>query len=169
MSARTRQAMNRGQPFLFGCLAALSLPMGNYGAETPATNDVDRLKPYQAVSTNTPPASPEIFNPDANAPQLPEPPPTDFRWTRQVIVSTNSTPKPQFNPDPGASLRPVSNAPAALFHEPIAPPVFTPPAIPAENPLPRKRVRLGENFPPANPPPRSYGSEPLTNGLALPR
>ena len=169
MSARTRQAVNRSKPFLFGCLAALSLPLENHGAETPATNDFGRLKPNQAVSTNTPPASPDIFSPDPNAPVLPEPPQTEFRWTRQTVVSTNSTLQPQFNPDPGAGLRPAPNAPAALFNEPVAPPVFTPPAIPAENSLPRERVRLGDIFPPTNPPPRSYGSEPLPDGLALPR
>ncbi len=169
MSTRTHQAKNRGKPFLFGCLAALSLPSGNYGAETPATNDVGRLKPHQAVSTNAPPAPPELFSPDANAPQLPEPPQTDFRWTRQIIVSTNSGPRALFNPDPGASLRPATNAPVALFNEPAAPPIFAPPAIPADQSLPRADVRLGEIFPPTNPPPRRYGSEPLPAGLALPR
>jgi hypothetical protein len=169
MSARPRRAKSLGKPFLFGCLAALLLPSGNYGAETPGTNDVGGLKPNQAVSTNTPPASPEIFTPDPNAPQLPEPPQTDFRWSRQVVISTNSTPQPQFNPDPGASLRPLPSSPAALFNEPVAPPVFTPPAIPADQSLPREDLRVGEIWPPANPSPRSYGSEPLPNRLALPR
>ncbi len=129
----------------------------------------DALKPNQAVSTNSPPASPEIFNPDPNKLSLPEPPPTDFRWTRSVVVSTNSLTQPQFNPDPGASVRSPTNVPAALFNEPSAPPVFTPPAIPAEQALPRENVRVGEISPPANPPPRSYGDEPLPKDLALPR
>lgn len=129
----------------------------------------DALKPNQAVSTNPPPASPEIFNPDPNRVNLPEPPPTDFRWTRNVAVSTNSPTQPQFNPDPGASLRPPTNIPAALFDEPSAPPVFTPPAIPADQSLPRENVRVGELLPPSNPPPRSYGDEPLPKDLALPR
>ena len=169
MSARPRHAKSLGKPFLFGCLAALSLPLQNFGAETPGTNDGGGLNPHQAVSTNTPPASPEIFSPDPNALQLPEPPQTDFRWTRQVVVSTNPATQPQFNPDPGASLRPVTNTPAALFSEPVAPPIFTPPAIPADQSLPREDLRMGEIFPPTNPPPRSYGSEPLPGGLALPR
>ena len=129
----------------------------------------DALKPHQAVSTNMPPASPEIFSPDPNPVRLPEPPPTDFRWTHNVIIVTNSLTQPQFNPDPGAMLKTPTNTPATLFNEPVAPPVFTPPTIPAGMELPRENSRLGEILPPPNPPPRSYGSEPLTNGLALPR
>src|ERR1035438_8000787 len=90
--------------------------MKTFNADAADANDVNRLKSHQAISTNTPPASPEIFNPDPNSLQLPEPPQTDFRWSRQVTVSTNSMPQPQFNPDPGASLHPVTNAPAALFN-----------------------------------------------------
>ena len=129
----------------------------------------DAPKPHQAVSTNTPPASPEIFSPDPNPVQLSEPPPTDFRWTHNVIIVTNSLTQPQFNPDPGAMLKTPTNAPAALFNEPVAPPAFTPPTVPPGMELPRENARLGEILPPPNPPPRSYGSEPLTNGLALPR
>ncbi|HEX3889885.1 MAG TPA: hypothetical protein VHX90_03450, partial [Verrucomicrobiae bacterium] len=124
---------------------------------------------HQAVSTNTPPASPEIFNPDPNKLNLPEPPQTDFNWTRRVVVSTNPAPSATFNPDPGASLRQPTNAPDTLFNEPVLPPLFTPPEIPGDKSLPRENVRAGEIFPPTNPPPRSYGSGPLTNGLALPR
>ena len=169
MSTGARQTKRLGRLFLPGCAAILLSRADIDGAETAATNDVGRLKPHQAVSTNTPPASPEMFSPDPNAPQLPEPPQTDSLWTRRVVVGTNGTPAAQFNPDPGASLRPATNASTALFNEPAAPPVFTPPAIPSELALPREAVRLEEMFPPTNPPPRSYGSEPLTNGLALPR
>ena len=129
----------------------------------------DVVKPHQAVSTNTPPASPEIFSPDPNPVQLPEPTTTDFRWTHNVVVITNSLAQPQFNPDPGASLKSPPTMPAALFNEPTAPPDFRPPAIPAGMELPRENARLGEILPPPSPPPRSYGSELLTNGLALPR
>jgi hypothetical protein len=129
----------------------------------------DAVKPHQAVSTNAPPASPENFNPDPSALQLPEPPPTDFHWTRRVVVSTNSEPQPLFNPDPGAAVTLPANPPAALFSEPSAPPLFTPPAIPADLALPRADVRLGDLASPPAPTLRSYGSEPLTNGLALPR
>lgn len=138
------------------------------GAASPVFSS-DALKPHQAVSTNAPPASPEVFSPDPNPVQLPEPPQTDFRWVRRVTVSTNSEPQPQFNPDPGASLRPPTNAPTALFHEPVAPPVFTPPAIPYDQSLPREDVRIGELLEPPAPALRSFGSEPLMNGLALPR
>jgi hypothetical protein len=138
------------------------------GAATAGRAD-DALKPHQAVSTNPPPASPKNFNPDPSALQLPEPPPTDFHWTRRVIVSTNSAPKPLFNPDPGASLKPATNITAPLFNEPVAPPIFTPPAIPADQTLPRRDVRIGELLQPSPPKLRSFGDEPLTNGLALPR
>ncbi|HEY5041716.1 MAG TPA: hypothetical protein VIK53_06895, partial [Verrucomicrobiae bacterium] len=154
---------------MLGCLVVSALPAKNFGAEPAATNDVNRLKPNQVISTNPPPASPEIFNPDPNALQLLEPPPTDFRWVRRVDVSTGSPPAAQFNPDPGASLRSLTNAPVPLFHEPVAPPLFTPPAIPADKSLPREDVRLGEIFPPPLPPPRSYGSEPLPADQKLPR
>ena len=129
----------------------------------------DALKPHQAVSTNLPPASPEIFNPDPNPVQLPEPPPTDFRRVRRVIISTNLPPAASFDPDPGATLKRAANVPPALFSEPVAPPLFTPPVIPYDQSLPRKDVRIGELLEPPAPPARSYGSEPLTNGLALPR
>jgi hypothetical protein len=154
---------------LLGCVVAVSWPMKIFSEDLVRTNDASRLKPHQAASTNTPPASPTIFNPDPNKLNLPEPPPTDFRWTRRVVVSTNFPPAAPFNPDPGASLRPATNAPAPLFNEPDAPLLFMPPPVPAGLALPRENLRLGENVPPTNPLPRSYGSEPLTNGLALPR
>ena len=169
MSARPHQAINLGKPLLLGCLALLSLPAKNRAQETPATNEVDRLKPHQAVSTNAPPASPEVFNPDPNALQLPTLPQTDYNWTRRVVVSTNSSPQPQFDPDPGAGLLPPTNASSSLFIEPVAPPRFTPPPVPSDLSLPRENVRLDEIFPPPKPVPTGYGTGPLTNGLALPR
>ena len=142
---------------------------GLVGGVSAASVAEDAVKPHQAVSTNAPPASPESFSPDPNPAQLPEPPPTDFCWTHNVIIVTNSLTQPQFNPDPGASLKAENNPPAPLFNEPVAPPEFSSPAIPAGMELPRENSRLGEILPPPTPPPRSYGSEPLTNGLALPR
>ena len=136
---------------------------------SPTGRAQDAVKPHQLVSTNQPPASPEIFNPDPNRVHLPEPPPTNFRWSRRVVVGGRPAPLAQFNPDPGASLRPPTNAPVTLFNEPAAPPQFVPPTIPADQTLPREAVRIGEVFPPTNPPPRSYGSEPVPDGLALPR
>lgn len=171
MSVRPRQAQNLGTPVLLGCTAMLSLPLKIYSSELPTTNNVDRLKPYQAVSTNTPPLPPKIFNPDPNALELPPLPQTDFRWRFRAAVSTNAPPLPPkiFNPDPGAGLMAPTNAPAALFVEPAAPPIFTPPPIPPDLALPREDVRLGEFLPPPAPAPSGYGTEPLTNGLALPR
>ncbi len=70
---------------------------------------------------------------------------------------------------PGRLGKTTSEIPAALFNEPTAPPVFTPPAIPSALALPRTNIRSTDLLPPTNPPPRSYGSEPLPDGLALPR
>jgi len=145
--------------FLVGLVASVS----------PVVWADEALKPHQAVSTNTPPASPQVFNPDPNPVQLPEPPVTDFRWTRRVLVSTNPPPRAQFNPDPGATWKTTSEIPPALFNDPTAPPIFTPPAIPSDLALPRADIRSTELLPPTNPPPRSYGSEPLPDALALPR
>lgn len=169
MSARPRQVTNLGKPILLGCLVASSLPAKIFSAETAGTNDVNRLKPHQAASTNTPPAAPDIFNPDPNAVTLPEPPPSEVRWVHRVTVSTNPPPAAQFNPDPGASWKTPTTAPPALFDEPAAPPGFTPPEIPADRALPRENVRTGENFPPTNLPPRSIGYEPLPDDQKLPR
>ena len=154
---------------LLSCVVVVSVPMKIFSEDLVRTNDANRLKPHQAASTNMPPASPKIFNPDPNKLNLPEPPPTDFRWTRRVVVSTNSPPAARFNPDPGASLRQPTNAPVPWFSDPGAPLLFMPPAVPAGLALPRENLRLVELVPSTNPPPRSYGSEPLTNGLALPR
>ncbi|MEJ0088155.1 MAG: hypothetical protein WDM80_00130 [Limisphaerales bacterium] len=169
MSPPLRQVKKILGWLLLGLIVARSLPLETFSADSVETNAASRLKPHQAVSTNAPPASPEIFNPDPNKLKLPEPPPTDFRWTRRVSVSTNVPPAASFNPDPGASLRPATNAPAALFNEPSAPPLFTPPLVPAGLALPRANLPLDEMVPPTNAPASGYGSEPLTNGLALPR
>lgn len=169
MSPPLPQAKRFAKSLLLGCVVAWWLPMNVFGAELIGTNELNRLKFHQAVSTNPPPASPEMFDPDPNALQLPEPPLSAARWTRRVTVSTNAPSSATFNPDPGASSRPATNAPAALFNEPSAPPWFTPPAIATGQELPRANLRTGELVPPTNPPPSRYGSEPLTNGLALPR
>jgi hypothetical protein len=163
------EEMRRPEPAAHQSLSQRLVCAGLVAGLSMAALADDALKPHQAVSTNTPPAPPDVFNPDPNALQLPEPPQTDFRWVRRVTVSTNSAPQPQFNPDPGASLKPATNLPAALFHEPAAPPAFTPPAIPPDLLLPREDVRIGELLEPPAPELRRYGSEPLTNGLALPR
>jgi hypothetical protein len=125
------------------------------------------VKPNQQVSTNLPPASPEIFNPDPNPVRLPDPPPADFRWKHRVIVSSH--PPALFNPDPGASLRSPAKPPVSWFNEPSAPTLFEPPEIPAELKLPRTDVRVGEFVPPTNPPARSFGDEPVPKELKLPR
>jgi hypothetical protein len=170
MSRNSHQPKHSGTPLLPRCLVASALVITVSEAAPPdVTGRSNQPKPNQIVSTNTPPASPDTFNPDPNRAQLPEPPPTDFHWTRRVTVSTNSPPAPQFNPDPGASLKTPATGPPSLFHDPEAPPLFTPPAISPGLALPRADVRLGDLLPPPLPSPRSYGSEPLTNGLALPR
>ena len=130
----------------------------------------DAVKPNQVVSTNPPPASPENFSLDPNLVQLPEPPPTEFRWTHNVIIVTNSLTQPQFNPDPGASFKLTTNAPALLFNEPVAPPQFTSPPIAPGTELPRENSRLNEIAPLSSEiPKRSFGDEPLPDDQKLPR
>ena len=127
--------------------------------------------PHQVQSTNPPPRSPAVFNPDPNGLQLPALPLLNTNWTHAVRLSTNTPPlvAPQFNPDPGAGQEPAANLPAALFVEPTVPAQFQEPAIPPDLALPRQPVRLNEFAPPQPPAPANYGLEPLTNGLALPR
>jgi hypothetical protein len=60
MSPPLRQAKCFWKPLLPGCLVAWLLTMKTFSADSPDTNDVSRLKPNQAVSTNTPPASPSM-------------------------------------------------------------------------------------------------------------
>ncbi len=130
----------------------------------------DAVKPNQIVSTNPPPASPENFSPDPNPVQLPEPPPTDFRWTHRVVIVTNSLTQPQFNPDPGASFKTPAATPTTLFGEPVAPPQFTPAPIPAGMELPRENSRLSEIVPTeSEAAKRSFGDEPLPADQKLPR
>lgn len=163
---------NRSRPPWFPKLVFSSLALGGTLAradQTGASPPDDRsLKPHQTVSTNTPPLSPAIFNPDPNQ-VLPPPPLPTTNEVRILVVSTNAAPNPQFNPDPGASLRVSTNAPAALFSEPTNSPLFVEPVIPPDLALPRRPVRLNEITPAVTPPPLNYGLEPLTNGLALPR
>jgi len=162
-------------PLFLPQLALSSLALGTALSSAQETNSLAAasvgLKPHQAISTNIPPRSPTDFNPDPNRLRLPPPLVTATNYVRVLVISTNEPPAPaaQFNPDPGASLRSFTNAPAALFVEPSAPPLFNEPAIPPELALPRGQVRLNELALPPAPPPASYGLEPLTNGLALPR
>src|SRR5262245_12723870 len=132
------------------CLLRLGFVVVSCGT-TGLAFGTDALKPHQAVSTNAPPASPQVFSPDPNRVQLPEPPPTNFRWTHRVIIVTNSLAQPQFNPDPGASFKKAPSSPPALFKEPTAPPEFTPPQIPPGMELPRENSRIGEILPPPGP------------------
>ncbi len=159
---------------LLACLTldpALPACAGPLNGSSPGVPTASNLPPHQVVSTNPPPLSPAVFNPDPNRLQLPLPPLLLTNWTHQVRRRTNSPPlpAPQFNPDPGASLRLPPNLPAALFVEPTAPAQFVEPAIPPELALPRPAVSLHELAPPVPPPPGTYGQEPLPNGLALPR
>ena len=136
----------------------------------PVAIDPNKPKPHQVTSTKAPPLSPVVFNPDANPLILPAYLPPKTNWTRTVAISTNAPPAQGFNPDPGASLPVPTNAAPSLFpNEPAPVTAFTPPAVPPPLALPREDVRLTEIVPPHSPPPGNYGSEPLTNGLALPR
>jgi len=136
------------------------------------TGDPNRLKPHQAINGGPPPRSPAVFNPDPNNLSLPTNAPPATNWSRRISVSTNAAPVPplQFNPDPGANLKPATNASPPLFpNDVVLPPRFTPPAVPPEQALPRSGVRQGEIVPPRTAPPGSFGLEPLPKNLELPR
>ena len=134
------------------------------------TNDVNRLKPHQAVSTNTPPAVAGNFQSRSEStltcrnrrPRI---------FTGPGVLLSARIPRraPHSIPIPAPVCARRRTRPLALFNEPVAPPLFTPPAIPADWLCRAKNLRLEEIFPPTNPPPAQFGSEPLTNGLALPR
>ena len=153
-----------------GCAALLS-GVGGRGDET--TNVVTRLRPFQRTNALAPPLSPEHFDPDAGlryAPSYYHEANIGYEWRR----ATNAEPviiAPVFNPDPGAAFRKPVVAPKPFFQFDSVPlPVFNGESIPPEFQSPRAPVTQTELLlrePELPPPP--YGSEPLTNGLALPR
>ncbi len=170
MSARTTAAQTPGKATWIHFLVIPALAVLPCSAEPPTTlTATNAPKPHQAVSTNAPPAAPSAFNPDPNPVLLPEPPPSPGRWTRRLIISTNAPPAPGYNPDPGASLKTVPVASTSLFREPEPAVSFAPPSIPPGLELPRPGVRGGELNPSPPPAPRSFGTDPLPEELALPR
>ena len=100
---------------------------------------MNRLKPHQVISSNVPPKSPAVFDPDPNKLVLPVLLPAATNWSRAVSISSNaSVAPPQFNPDPGATLRsPPPPAVPPLFRNDVLPaPGFVPPSLSLEQALP---------------------------------
>lgn len=155
-------------PGIYWAGLCLLLAAGGGGAET---NDVNRLKPYQAISPGPAPKSPAVFDPDPNRLRLPTNLPPATNWSHHVTISSNAPPvPPPFNPDPGASLVQPPNTPPPLFRtDPLPLPGFTPPTVRPELALPRPGLRQGELFPPQSPVPGSFGLEPLPADQELPR
>src|SRR6185295_5518443 len=93
----------------------------NLGAQPTNTN---ALRPFQFITTNTPPLPPSRFNPDAGAPLAstniarPEPAPQLNRVTNSLVPPT---PPPLFNPDPGASLK-RAEPKSPFFKQELPPP-----------------------------------------------
>ena len=166
MSLRARSATLCWFPLASAC-AAQALAAG--AAET---NDANRLKPHQVISSNVPPKSPAVFDPDPNKLVLPVLLPAATNWSRAVSISSNApVAPPQFNPDPGATLRsPPPPAVPPLFRNDVLPaPGFVPPSLSLEQALPRPDVRRGELLPPVPTVPGGFGQEPLPKSLELPR
>ena len=154
-------------------LLTLCLPPSFSSADDARTaSGTNALRAHQFITTNTPPQSPAKFNPDSGVPPTrydatsPAPPGFASKW------KTNAPPPPDaptvFNPDPGASLKsPPASQP--FFKNSIAPPPASQSeTVPDQLALPRPGVRRDElEF--TNPPPATYGREPLPQGLELPR
>jgi hypothetical protein len=129
------------------------------------------LRPFQIITTNTPPLPPTQFVPDAGVPPVS----TNVVVPKSLLQlkwATNSAkptqPPSVFNPDPGAMLKsPSTNAP--FFTNEFAwPPVFQGEPVPQALTLPRPNVR-SQQLEFVEPPITNYGYEPLPKGLALPR
>jgi hypothetical protein len=166
MSLRKNQPGPSGIYFAVVCLLLVA------AIDAAETNDSNRLKPHQAISSGPPPRSPIAFNPDPNQLLLPTNLPPATNWSRKVSISSNAppVPPPQFNPDPGASFaQPASPSPPLFRTDPVPPPDFTPPTVLPEHALPRVEVRQGEIVPPQPRSPGSFGLAPLPKDQELPR
>jgi hypothetical protein len=153
------------------CCASALLTARGLAAD--ATNFLFELRPFQRVTVGPPPQSPDVFNPDAGVRLVPNylddaEVAYELRWRTNFIAPAVP---PPFNPDPGASQKPPVEAPKPFFQYDYVPlPMFSGDAIPPELQLPRAPVRASEMLLREPETPRaSYGWEPLTNGLALPR
>ena len=139
-----------------------------------AETNVFMPKPFQRTNTAQPPLSPAVFNPDTGM-RLPERIPfDDFTISYELRWRTNRvSPQvaPPFNPDPGATLKKPVQPPIPFFqYENVPLPAFSGEPIPPELSLPRDRVSASELLL-REPDVASmrYGSEPLPEGMALPR
>jgi hypothetical protein len=132
--------------------------------------NTSKLKPHQELTPGAPLQSPEKFNPDPNKPVILPPPMQSTNWSRRMIVDTNTPPKSEFNPDPGARLKITPEKPKSLFpDEPAAPPLFIPPTPAPELALPRSDVKGGELIPPPSAGTNRLSNSPLPEGEQLPR
>jgi hypothetical protein len=139
------------------------------------TNAPAKPKPFQRTNSVAQPIAPDRFNPDAGM-RLPErfPAGSDVTNLYELRWRTNRVPlqpTPQFNPDPGASLKKSPEPQKPFFpFENVPLPTYTGEAIPKELELPRAPVNANElllrepELPAA-----AYGWEPLPSDLALPR
>ncbi|MBI3881081.1 MAG: hypothetical protein HY301_13600 [Verrucomicrobia bacterium] len=142
----------------------------------PTPKSTDPLKFGQEMTTETPPKSPAVFDPDPNrlGPLPNQFPGATNRLIRPVTISSNAPPQPAppFNPDPGAMLRAPTPLPAApqLFRDEVSGKVVTPtPGIAAEMMLPRINLRSSTIQSAPQPPPGNFGYDPLPKDQELPR
>ena len=107
------------------------------------TNDANRLKPHQTVSTNTPPQSPEIFNPDPNHCGCPNRRPRISAGPGESLSARIIRRPPHSIPIPAQVCGRRRTRPP-LFQRTGRAAAVHAAAIPAGMELPRTNVRLGE-------------------------
>lgn len=137
--------------------------------DTNALSGTNALRPYQFITTNTPPLSPAVFNPDAGGTRAP----INAAPVRRGLFyqwRTNGVPPAApgaFNPDPGAMLKSAPTNPPVFMGEPM-PPAYQGEPVPKDLELPRPNVRSQE-LSATNSTPGSYSGPPIPPGLELPR
>jgi len=157
-------------PWMFSAIPApAQSATTNAPSRTATTPEAPR--PYQIITTNTPPLPPSRFNPDAGL----LPPSTNIVRPEAIPQrkwETNSVrppkPPPLFDPDPGAMLKPASTNSPFFKQEIPLPPGFKAPPVPQGLELPRVNLRH-EQLDFVQPSITNYGAEPLPKDLALPR
>src|SRR6266511_1278322 len=117
------------------------------GTESSRSNHVagtNALRPFQTITTNTPPLPPSQFNPDPGVPPVPgtvRVPDTILRLKWATNSSTPAQPPGLFNTHPGAVLKsPPANVPF-FTNELGLPPAFRGPPVPQA--VPRRRYNSG--------------------------
>ena len=158
----------RTVPCILVVCTALADPPAQGERETPA----DTPRSTQRVDRTPPPAVPADTPADPGAP-LPPLPPIHLPGfhVERVITDTKPAKSPeQFNPDPGAALRPSASPEESYFKTNLIEfPNFEMAPVPASLALPRRSLEQVSIVPAAPEALPSYGLAPLLSGEKLPR